>query len=238
MGYIYRIECRATNRRYYGQSMSINRRFDDHKYKLRHNQHYSEEMQSDFNKYGECSFSFVVIEEVQDDVLDERERFWITNDRHVYNIENGGRWTKELAESTKQKIGANAKKNYSRVKERLNSPESIKKRSISNTGKKRSIEFREKMSELGKKRIGTKNSFYGQQHSEETKRKISEANRGGTGGGKKPIPIVAIHLENGERREFTSIEEATKDIFRAKSSIYQVLRGEKKSYKGYTFKKL
>ncbi len=68
--------------------------------------------------------------------------------------------------------------------------------------------------------------------------KISEANKGKYDGGKPKIPIVAIHLETGEIREYASKSDASKDIFPARSFIDKVLNGEKKHYKGYTFKEL
>jgi len=54
------------------------------------------------------------------------------------------------------------------------SEETIKKLSIANTGKKRTLETRIKIS---KARIGIK-TFLGRKHTDEAKRKVSEANKG------------------------------------------------------------
>lgn len=59
------------------------------------------------------------------------------------------------------------------------SPEHIAKRVAKNTGKKRSVEFREN-------RKGEKNSFYKQNHTEETKQKMKE-NHADVAGSKNPM---------------------------------------------------
>lgn len=238
MGFIYEIKCTKTETSYYGQSRDIKRRFDDHKYKLRHNEHYSTEMQDDFNRFGEESFEFSIIEEVDDEMLDKREQYWISKTKLTYNIESGGVKNKRLADSTKKKLSIKAKKRYKTHSVYINSELAIEKRSKTNTGKKRTAEFKKRMSELASQRIGEKNSFYGKKHSDETKKKISEANKGKYDGGKPKIPILAIHLETGERREYSSKSDASKDIFPSRSFIDKVLNGEKKHYKGYTFKEL
>ena len=78
------------------------RRFDDHKYKLRHNQHYSEEMQDDFNLFGEEEFQFSILEEVSDNILDKRESYWISSSDNVYNIESGELKQSELLKALKR----------------------------------------------------------------------------------------------------------------------------------------
>lgn len=238
MGHIYKIECKITNTVYIGQTKNLKRRFDDHKYKLRHSEHYSEFMQNDFDIYGEENFIFEILENVPDNKLDERERFWIKEYPKIYNKENGGIRDKQLADETKSKLSIKAKKRYKTHARFLNTPEAIKKRSISNTGKKRNEAFKRKMSELASSRTGEKNSFYGHKHSKETRRKISEANKGKSDGGKPKIPIVAINLKTGERREYSSKADASKDMFPSRSFIDKVLKGEKSHYKGYTFQEL
>ena len=112
------------------------------------------------NKYGINNFSFNVIEECDCDVLDDRERYWIsklnTLEPHGYNISNGGRklfgennpfYGKQHTEETKNII------------------------SEKNTGRKATEEERKMRSEINK---GYNNPFYGKHHSDETKRKIKE----------------------------------------------------------------
>lgn len=148
---------------------------------------------------------------------------------------------KKLSEEAKRVISEKAKKRYPKIKDILNSEESIIKRSISNTGKKRSEEFKTRMSEMAKERIGEKNPFYGKVHSEETKRKISIANSNNPNiGAHKRRKLIAINLSTNEEFKFNSIKEVTENIKELKNRdmISAVLNGRRNQYKGYTFKPL
>ena len=54
---IYMIRNLSNNKVYIGQSTNINRRWNDHKMKLKNNIHYNEHLQKSYNKYGEKFFS-------------------------------------------------------------------------------------------------------------------------------------------------------------------------------------
>lgn len=88
---IYRILNAATDKVYIGSSVDVKRRFTDHKLALRHKTHHSVHLQRAWDKYGEDSFLFEVVEECSKEILIDREKWWIENllagDREYgYNI--------------------------------------------------------------------------------------------------------------------------------------------------------
>lgn len=106
-------------------------------------------------KYGKENFIKEILEVCESlDELNEREKFWITNlsaTTYGYNISFGGQvgWFKGLKHK----------------------PESIEKIREKSTGRKFSPEVIEKLK-------GKNNHFYGKNHSNETKEKISKSNKG------------------------------------------------------------
>jgi hypothetical protein len=105
----------------------------------------------------------------------------------------------------------------------------------------------------GVNRSGDKNTFYGKKHSEETKRKISEKKKG-QGKGIKKSPFTEEHrknISNSQKKiakKYTFIHPtagefygSTGDLARAynfsrTSEAYKLVKGEYKSYKGWTLK--
>lgn len=59
---IYRITCVANNHFYYGSSINLKNRFRDHISKLRSQSHRNQRLQRIFNKYGEASLTFEVVQ--------------------------------------------------------------------------------------------------------------------------------------------------------------------------------
>ncbi len=91
---IYKILNRVTGKFYVGYATDIQNRWYGHKSKLRRNLHPNKYLQHVWNKYGENSFEFIIVEECSRDKLCEREYFHITlcksTDRTIgYNIEPG-----------------------------------------------------------------------------------------------------------------------------------------------------
>lgn len=62
---IYAIQHNETKRMYIGITRNVNRRYLNHIYALRAGKHTIEDMQSDFNKYGE-NYSLFILEEVKE----------------------------------------------------------------------------------------------------------------------------------------------------------------------------
>lgn len=69
MNVIYKIACVENGKFYIGSTVNKTQRWARHRKDLRTGVHKNKNMQASWNKYGEASFVFTVIEEVQDPVL-------------------------------------------------------------------------------------------------------------------------------------------------------------------------
>ena len=92
---IYQITNLRSGKIYIGQSLDVFARIRQHKYELRHGLHLNRYLQSAWNKYGESNFVFSVLEEVSEEKLTEREKYWVDfyggyeSDR-LYNLREPG----------------------------------------------------------------------------------------------------------------------------------------------------
>ena len=78
MGYIYKIENQINHKVYIGQTIkSLNKRFSQHKNNYTKPYFSQIHLYRAFKKYGIENFSFEKIERVNDEDLDEREKYWI-----------------------------------------------------------------------------------------------------------------------------------------------------------------
>lgn len=136
-------------KRYIGQSSNIAKRKIGHLLLLRKSQHKNQYLQSAWDKYGEVSFSFCILEECNINMMDVREVAWINyfnsaNRKYGYNIHLGGGSMMMVSQ------------------------ESRKKMSLAKMGKKLSEEHKMKISLSSK----------GLKKSDETKKRISNSKRG------------------------------------------------------------
>jgi group I intron endonuclease len=75
---IYRITCTVNLKMYIGSAVSLYRRWKEHRGELRRNIHRNPKLQNAWNKYGEHSFTFEVIELVLiPELLTMREQHWL-----------------------------------------------------------------------------------------------------------------------------------------------------------------
>lgn len=88
---IYKIHNVKTNKVYIGQAGNLNKRYSEHTTTLRRNVHDNKYLQNAWNKYNEDNFTFYVLEECSQDVLAEREQYYMDKykcyiRRYGYNL--------------------------------------------------------------------------------------------------------------------------------------------------------
>jgi len=83
---IYQIVNRVNNKRYIGSTCRLLGRKKRHFSELRCNIHHSQALQRAYNKYGNDSFDFLILEYCEPDKLLEREQWYIDNLLPEYNV--------------------------------------------------------------------------------------------------------------------------------------------------------
>ena len=95
MGHIYKIENKVNGQIYIGQTVkTVEKRFQQHKNNSNKSYFSQIVLYKAFNKYGIENFECSEIEEVPNELLDEREKYWIEYyDSYFngYNSTRGGR---------------------------------------------------------------------------------------------------------------------------------------------------
>lgn len=218
---IYCIENKITHKKYIGQSVNINARFSKHRSELNCKTHFNDYLQKAWNKYGEESFDFYVIEYCELDKLDEKEIYYINHFETInrdkgYNLKSGGQENCKLSKESKRKISESNKKYYS------SHPEAIEK-SRENALKQWANH------EIKKKICGENNGMYGKHHTEESRKKISETRIGKEIKKRYPNNVKCIELN----KIFNNSIHAGKELSLDSSAILKVCRGERKTCGGY-----
>lgn len=231
---IYRIVNKINGKCYVGQSTNINRRWACHRDVLNSGRGRNAHFQYAWNKYGGDSFIFEVLEECQENVLKERELFWIEY-YHALDVEFGynlmspthplrhsevSREKMSLAKKGKY-LGEN---NHNYGKRGVLSP---------NYGKHLSEETKRKLSAA---LSGEKHYLYGKHPSECTKKRMSEAQRGERGHNygkrlsvetKKQISESKIGIQAGENNpkaklSWKDVSEIRRKYSSGGISLYQL----------------
>lgn len=183
---IYRITNNVNSKCYIGSATNVSRRMSRHLTDLRLGQHFNKHLQYSFNRYGEDSFQFDVVESVSDiAILRDREQFWIDLVKFdsLYNINPK---TTKPPDTTGRTLSPEHKRSILLANTgRSPSVETRTKISLAQKGKIISIEQRKKMSlaRKGKRSSPESNAKRSQTQkgrvfSTETRRKISEGNKG------------------------------------------------------------
>jgi group I intron endonuclease len=169
--------------RYIGQTISISRRWKEHKKELRAGRHHCKPLQIAWNKHGENAMQFSKIAIVPPEQLNLREQ-----EQFDSYIESGNR--KFLYNTT---LSARPG-----MRGRTHSPETIAKIVAANTGKKRGPRSRETIEKIAA-------SLRGKPFTEERKKKLSVAHKGKPrpyrAGANNPTAKAIICVETGMRFE-------------------------------------
>jgi group I intron endonuclease len=148
---IYKISCTQNNKYYYGSSVDILSRWHSHRKSLRKKLHHNKILQNVWNKYGEESFVFEIIEEGRIEDLKDIEDIYLKE--HVRNIDCVNIMTS--SNNVPNNIGFSG---HSHTKETKNK---IKNNMM---GRKHSKETKLKISESNKghyAKSGNEHHFYG-----------------------------------------------------------------------------
>lgn len=187
---IYKIQSTTHPERFYiGSSVDITKRWKCHINLLKSDKH-NPKLQNHYNKYGESDIQFSILLECNKDELLEREQFYIDTLKPWFNCcpvagSSAGRtpWNKGLNKYIDERIMSQTQKYNKKMKGRKTSDETKQKQreaSLKNgnippsaRGLKRTDETKLKMS---KSLMGNKCAL-GNKHSEETKKKMSDARK-------------------------------------------------------------
>lgn len=246
---IYGIENAESHKWYVGQAADICRRFNQHKTLLRNGKHKNRHLQNAWNKLGEGAFSFRILETCSVDELSDRERFWIQEKNSFiggYNKTEGGEGLR----------GWNAPEWYreerSRMYSRENNPFYGRKHTEETRAKlrethrgSRHVNYGKQLSKETRAKISAAHT--GMKCSEETKRKLSQINKGKplsdyamkryvefATSEENPICKPVICVTTNER--FFSAAEAARKMGLQRSKISACCRGERKTHKGTEWK--
>lgn len=154
---IYLIANCVTGDLYVGKSKNMRDRLAAHRKLLRRNLHENKFMQNSWNKYGEESFEFYVLEECSFEEMSDKEKYYISALKcqapNGFNLTTGGDGMENPSEETRKKMSEKRKLRVTKDETRILI-------SLAGKGKPKSKEFRENLSKLktGKK-ITPKSEF-------------------------------------------------------------------------------
>jgi group I intron endonuclease len=212
---IYCIKNILNNKIYIGSSVNIIDRWYTHKTRLRYNRHENKYLQKSWNKYGEQSFIFEVIEETNLKYLKEKEEYYIKkhdccNKKIGFNMCKTSFHSRLGLKNSKlhnERIG-----NANRGRKML--PEFVEANRLRNIGRKHTQETIKKMSETHKKHIPT-----------ESQLKNLQWNK---------TPVIQMDINKNIINMFDTISDAMRKT--GVNNISAVCRGLQKTSGGFLWK--
>ena len=240
---IYRIKNLVNGKCYYGSSKQIEKRLIRHKRELKNNTHINCVLQRAWDKYGEESFVFEIVEECDIGVLLEIEQKYLDK-LPEYNIGIQASGGDNLSNNPNreriiEKISESVKRRFESMSEQ-EKKEKFSKPMESNANWKGGSSFSycacgNKIAPVNKTclkcrdKTGVHNPFYGKSHSDETKKKLSER-KIGTYNGNQNIPIIIDGIE------YRSAGEASKLLNIPMVTIRWRVKSKNKKFENYKYK--
>jgi group I intron endonuclease len=241
---IYQFKNIVTNTIYIGSAVNLRKRKLRHLIDLRRNRHHSIKFQRSYNKYGEDSFEYDVLEYVEIDSLILFEQKYLDSilfanvDDERFDIiglnigrNAGNSIGQKRTDEAKKKMSNIAKKRFetdkpwNKGKNDIYTPEAIERMSSSKRGVKLSHEHVKKVIK------NLKIIQNGHIFTEETKNKISLSRCG-----KGVISIDQYSFDNQFISSFSSIKEVSETLKICRSGISAVCRGIQKTCGGFIWK--
>lgn len=168
MGHIYKIVNVVTEDFYVGSAVKEKRRKWEHWTALKKGMHHCMQLQTAWDEFGEDAFEFILVEEVPDARLLEVEDTYLAlnaGQPHCYNTALSTQITSSTQNSVRQKIGISLRQLYG-----------ADPKGHPRYGKKHSNETKAKIS--ASKLANPCRPWLGKVRSEETKKKVGDAQRG------------------------------------------------------------
>ena len=240
---IYRIKNLKNKKCYYGSSKNIEKRWRTHSNNLKNGKHHNIHLQRSWDKYGEDNFVFELVEKCNETILLELEQKYLDlNPEFNIGIKSSGgdNLTKNPnKEDIVRRMTQSVRKRYELMSEDKRK-EKHSQPMDKNPNWKGGASF--KYCECGVKisptnnscincrdKSGDKNPFFGKQHTEETKQKLSEF-RKGTYNGEQNIPIIIDDIE------YRSAGEASKLLNIPMVTIRWRVKSKNKKFDNYKYK--
>ncbi len=153
MGMIYKLTNLKNGKIYVGQTIQFEKRMNHHRHSKQPG------VDAAIKKYGWENFSVEILEECSEEMLDEREIFWIAKLNSMfpngYNLTSGGNAKRIVSEVTRAKLAVIAQGRFAGEKNpfygKHHTEEAKAKNAEGHRGKKASTETRFKMSVSHKK---------------------------------------------------------------------------------------
>jgi group I intron endonuclease len=247
---VYEIKNLINNKRYIGSTVDFTRRKAEHINVLKKNKHHSKHLQLAWNKYGESSFEFGILEYIDDlDFLRAKEKEFILQFKTLqraygYNIsesttnfsvsgEKHPMYGKKFSEIGRINYWK-GKKMPEEIKVKMRKPKSNTSNMVLNHADVR----------------GEKNPRFGARLSEEQKNKISQKMMGKMKGDKNPMfgrtrageyaghfkKVMQFDLRGNLIKEFINITEASKESKAIRQHISKCCKGFRNATGGYMWK--